>query len=100
MNGRKNLANLVRKFLRGKQNDEEVAEVIEEAYEKIVLWKNNYRNQSIDFQSESMEWFLYDNGLRHERVKDIYAIPSLLLQKPNKILMLKDHTKLLQQGLY
>ena len=44
MNGRKNLANLVRKFLRGKQNDEEVAEVIEEAYEKIVLWKNNYRN--------------------------------------------------------
>ena len=46
-----------------------------------------------------MEWFLYDNGLRHERVKDIHAIPSLLFQKPSKILMLKDHTKLLQQGL-
>ena len=30
----------------------------------------SYRNQSIDLQSKSMNWFLYDNGLRHERVKD------------------------------
>ena len=29
----------------------------------------SYRNQSIDLQSNSMEWFLYNNGLRHERVK-------------------------------
>ena len=28
----------------------------------------SYRNQSIDLQSKSMDWFLYDNGLRHERV--------------------------------
>ena len=28
-----------------------------------------YRNQSIDLQSKSMDWFLYDNGLRHGRVK-------------------------------
>ena len=27
------------------------------------------RNQSIDLQSKSMDWFLYNNGLRHERVK-------------------------------
>ena len=27
------------------------------------------RNQSIDLQSTSMDWFLYDNGHRHERVK-------------------------------
>ena len=27
------------------------------------------RNQSNDLQSESMDWFLYDNGHRHERVK-------------------------------
>ena len=26
-----------------------------------------YRNQSIDLQSKSMDWFLYDNGPRHER---------------------------------
>ena len=29
----------------------------------------SYRNQSIDLQSKSMNWFLYDNSLRHERVK-------------------------------
>ena len=28
-----------------------------------------YRNQSIDLRSKSMDWFLYDIGLRHERVK-------------------------------
>ena len=28
-----------------------------------------YRNQSIDLGSKSMDWFLYDNGLRHEGVK-------------------------------
>ena len=28
-----------------------------------------YRNQSIDLQRKSMDWFLYDRGLRHERVK-------------------------------
>ena len=28
----------------------------------------SYRNQSIDLLSKSMDWFLYDNGLRHERV--------------------------------
>ena len=29
------------------------------------LW---YRNQSIDFLCKSMDWFLYDNSVRHERV--------------------------------
>ena len=35
-----------------------------------LSWRRplSYRNQSIDFQSKSMDWFLYDNGLRHERV--------------------------------
>ena len=30
------------------------------------LW---YRNQYIDLLCKSMDWFLYDDGLRHERVK-------------------------------
>ena len=30
------------------------------------LW---YRNQSIDLVLKSMDWFLYDNDLRHEKVK-------------------------------
>ena len=29
---------------------------------------------SKDFQSKSMEWFLYDNGLCHERVNKIYRV--------------------------
>ena len=29
----------------------------------------SYRNQSINLPSKSMDWFLYDNGLRLERVK-------------------------------
>ena len=29
----------------------------------------SYRNQSIDLRSKSVDWFLYDNGFRHERVK-------------------------------
>ena len=28
----------------------------------------SYRNQSIDLLCKSMDWFLYDNDLRHERV--------------------------------
>ena len=51
----------------------------------LIIWNNNffssvvltlswrkplsYRNQSIDLLCKSMEWFLYDNGLRHERIK-------------------------------
>ena len=37
------------------------------------LWRGplSYRNQSIDLRSKAMDWFLYDNGLRHERIKCI-----------------------------
>ena len=37
----------------------------------ILSWRRQlpYRNQSIDLLCKSMDWFLYDNGLRHERVK-------------------------------
>ena len=36
-----------------------------------LSWRRplSYRNQSIDLHSKSMDWFLYDNCLRHERVK-------------------------------
>ena len=29
----------------------------------------SYRNQSIDLHSKSMDWFLYDNDFRLERIK-------------------------------
>ena len=31
----------------------------------------SYRNQSIDLLLKPTDWFLYDNGLRHERVNPI-----------------------------
>ena len=34
-----------------------------------LVWPLSYRNQSIDLQRKLMDWFLYDNGLRHDRVK-------------------------------
>ena len=35
-----------------------------------LSWQRSlsYRNQSIDLQSQSVDWFLYDRDLRHERV--------------------------------
>ena len=32
-----------------------------------ISWRRplSYRNQSIDLQSKLIDWFLYDNGLRH-----------------------------------
>ena len=36
----------------------------------LSCWRPlSYRNQSIDLLWKSIGWFLYDNGLRHERVK-------------------------------
>ena len=36
-----------------------------------LSWRRpfSYRNQSIDLLCKSMDWFLYDNSLRHERLK-------------------------------
>ena len=36
-----------------------------------LSWRRplSYRNQSIDLLCKSMDWFLYDNGPRHERDK-------------------------------
>ena len=40
-------------------------------YVLTLSWRRplSYRNQSIDLLCKSMDWFLYDNGLHHERVK-------------------------------
>ena len=46
-----------------------------------------YRNQSIDLRSKSLDWFLYVNGLRYERVKDILVgtiIIGVMITKINK----------------
>ena len=42
----------------------------------LTLWWQrslSYRNQSIDLLSKSMDWFLYDRDLRHERVSRYFG---------------------------
>ena len=49
--------------------------------ELSLSWRRplSYRKKSIDLRSKSMNWFLYDIGLRHERVNDDYYDSSFLL---------------------
>ena len=46
-----------------------------------LTWRRQlpYRNQSIDLLRKSMNWFLYDDGLRHERVKATLDFISRLI---------------------
>ena len=48
-----------------------------------LLWTRSlsYGNQSIDLQSKSMDWFLHDRDLRHERVKVIYTKILMISEK-------------------
>ena len=48
-----------------------------------ISWRMSlsYRNQSIDLQSKSMDWFLYDRDLRHERAKMLVSLLSNILGK-------------------
>ena len=43
-------------------------------------WRRSlsYRNQSINLQIKSMNWFLYDRDHRHERVKKMWRIQKSL----------------------
>ena len=41
----------------------------------LSWWRSlSYRNKSIDLLCKSMDWFLYDRDLRHERVNDLVII--------------------------
>ena len=44
---------------------------VEIDYQLTLSWRRplSYRNRSIDLLCKSMDWCLYDNRLRHERVK-------------------------------
>ena len=48
-----------------------------------LSWRRplSYRNQSINLRSKSMNCFLYDNGLRHERVKEDSVEPFRLIYR-------------------
>ena len=58
-------------------------------FNKLTLtlsWRRplSYKNQSIDLQSKSMDWFLYDNGLRDERIKTFEYFDALIKSAKRK----------------
>ena len=67
-------------FYRTPKDKREICDYLTRSYFKNFISNNisfltlswrrplSYRNQSIDLGSKSMDWFLYDNGLRHDRV--------------------------------
>ena len=53
-----------------------------------LSWRRSlfYRNQPIDLQNKSMDWFLYDKNLRHESINVLLfalfiEIYSLIMKK-------------------
>ena len=53
----------------------------------------SYRNQSIDLRSKSMDLFLYDNGLRLERVKNTSIVKSTPINRSDKDTIVIDWIK-------
>ena len=54
----------------------------------LSWWRpSSYRNQYIDLLRKLMDWFLYDNGLRHERVN----VPAILFNHTNNFCFLLMH---------
>ena len=59
-----------------------------------VSWRRSlsYRNQSVDLQSKSLDWFLYDRDFHHERIKvGLFLLASIIaLQKWWKMLFISS----------
>ena len=62
-------------------DDESLFEITKDKCYVTLSWRRplSYRNQSTDLRSKSMDWFLYDNGLRHESVKTWVVSYSVLV---------------------
>ena len=65
-------------------------EALQMLFFKFILtlsWRRSlsYRNQSIDLLGKSIDWFLYDNGLRRERVKKLRVLATKNFKTINDI---------------
>ena len=58
-----------------------------------LSWRRSlsYRNQSIDLQSKSMDWLLYDKNLPHQRVEAITSSVSLWRRPCHKNVLSYDN---------
>ena len=52
-------------------------------YNSIMTWRRplSYRNQFIDLLCKSVDWFLYDRGLRHKRVNVVLTNRDEVIQQ-------------------
>ena len=52
----------------------------------ILSWRRflSFRNQSFDLLCKSMDWFLYDRNLRHERVKEMINLWCMVQLKTRR----------------
>ena len=48
---------------------------------------NTFNSFMTDLQSKSMDWFLYDNGIRHERVNDNWVLKIEEIQECDVLAM-------------
>ena len=60
----------------------------------------SYRNQSTDLRSKSMDWFLYDNGLRLESVQQKIFIVSNWLSHVQQMIFTFSEWFYIQQKIY
>ena len=60
----------------------------------------SYRNQSTDLRSKSMDWFLYDNGLRLESVQQKIFIVSNWLSHLQQLIFTFSEWFYIQQKIY
>ena len=72
-----------------------------------LSWRRSllYRNQSIDLLCKSVDWFLYDNGFRHERVNILFILSTMVSKSSTrscsmKKCFLKIFTKFTGKQLY
>ena len=83
------------------QNHSYLHGFIQEHLFLTLSWRRpiSYRNQSIDLLCKSVDWFLYDIGLRHERVKSEKRFPGKLCCYQKKLSHCKDHRTVYKKSL-
>ena len=74
--------------------------LIRKIIELTLSWRRSlsYRNQSIDLQSKSVDWFLHERGLRYERVKNLAGMTTTKIPLINLMTHFTNHQK--QQLVY
>ena len=91
----------------GEQNLRGVSKKIQDAYERIAIWKENLfmlptgaaAKKYITETTKLMNGWTNNLPLKDIGFKAIHIMPSLLLQKPSKTSKAKDHLKALERGI-